>query len=332
MIMIDGKNFSEVFDGKFLDELMKKTGNLIEQAKVPSTGQFQYKHLLYRQLAEIMIILGTRLANQDFLDRGESLLESLNDLVRAEGYRKIGAKCFALEGDYDQIGEEYLAKSIQSWHLAISSPEKLNERFQLVDSYEFIKLLKTLKKNNLLALLDSVQSFIPDYINSIHEKFQPTRILDIAEIMVGIAGNSEIKAYLTRAERIRGGKDSKLQKIISSGNTVVFDGYFELQAALAVATKDENRLRTLIQQVKSSSAIIDSGAKLKIVQAFIELGNNQEAENLLKDLITETVNEWGDEDKSFDFTRFLPLSKAIDIAETCISLQKSTLAEPLVSL
>ncbi|MFW9993386.1 MAG: hypothetical protein ACFFD4_15185 [Candidatus Odinarchaeota archaeon] len=332
--MADGTSFSEVFDDEFLDELMNNTENLIKQAKVPSAGQFNQKFLLHRRLAEILIILGTRLSNQDFLDRGEAIFESLNDPLRADGYRKIGETFFTLEGDYDLNGEEYLKKSIKSWQLAIRSPEKLNEEFQLFYSQEFVELLKILKKNNLFSLLDSIRPFIPDYINVLPLHIQPSRIQDIAETMIGIADNYEIKAYLTRAEQIRMEKGSKLQKVLS-GSSASFEGYFELQTALATATRDENRLRTALQQVKSASGIekfFTTRARLNIVYAFTELGNHQEADNLLTELVTETVNEWDDGDKDHETSRSLTISKAVDIAESCVTLKKNTFAEPLIPI
>ena len=337
--------FSDAFTKDDLDTIVTKVEGLLLQAAPPNSPYYRKK------FAESLCKLGIRSHYEDFIQQATQIIDDFSLSHQSAAYCRISDYYRQNIESIDVTqGHRYVNLAFKKWREALGSRDQnLEEDFFSDD----LRLLETLHGYQLDNLYQECKTSVLGFIKSAPLNSQPLMFTRLAKRLLEFEDKSEILSFLESADAIVKNSSHTAARVLETNLEQSFPFYlssqspktsfisgsslFDFQLALAKASKDASRLRSLETAMEKMDMINDptfsSIPRLLLGEAYYEIGSKNTALNIIDDVIQFLLSRRG-EDQAEDLTieqHFFP-SIATRLSQICINLGEKDLAKRVVPL
>ena len=337
--------FSDVFKKDYLEEIVTKVENLINHA-APHEKDYHQK-----VFATHLLKLGIRIQNEDFIQQATHIIDDLSLPHQSDVYCQISDYYLKNEKYKNLIkGQKYVELAFKKWRESLEPRSlKIGEDFFNED----LRLLMALNNYKLTDFYQECKRSVLNFIKSSPINSQPRKFTRIANHLIKVEDKGQIIQYLELADKIVKDSSHTADKTLERNFEQSFPFYlspqvpqtpfmfgkslFDLQLAIAKASKDDSLLKSLEKAIEKMEMMkhptFSSIPRLLIAKVYYEIGARNTALNIINDVLEFLLSEGG-EDQNSDLISEQGFSPniAIRLAEICIELNEKGLAKKVVPL
>jgi hypothetical protein len=335
--------FEEVFTPDMIDSVVSYISKLVQE---PLTNVDSYQESFATHLYK----LGIRLQNDSLINQAATFFPNLAPIDQLDVYSKLAR--YYRENPFfpnPTSGEELIKKALIIWR------ESLISRIQDGNAprgggygffYPALRLMSTLIQYNYTTAFEEVKQGCLTFIASSSRNLQPLLFVSLAERLREVEDKTQLLEYLKKADTIVQDSSQTQHKNIEADLQQTLTNYFvpqatqqssmlgsslfDLQLALAHATKDSSILKSLLTSLQNMEMMqfpFSSIPLLLIAKEFHQLGDPTSARSLLQEVLDDLSNDNNEMMKlAPEANMFTPII-VMRFEDICLELNEKELAQ-----